>query len=648
MGASLSCPVYLDNGEFFMNSSNIVSYTFGNITNAFQTPVAINSTAIVGFDWTQPYPGSRKDGHNAYLTVAHELAVSPSIVENATTVLSSLTFDIPSSMSSAGGSQPLPMDPSWYICRHVFITTKPEAKAVVDGGDKKCNFLSQACQADLKTSLTKNWGKAAEGTMCSSLVFDSIPSSCQDSYGFARQDVMGLDAAFLADSSLNTAQTNRDQQRYTWRIGTGYHDPGDARAYELAANRTYLIANVWGYSQSSKSKQVPEVSFGCLSSGAKYVPPPVAPPPSSPSSTKTTSSSTSTTAPTQTSVPNNAAFSEDFSSGSTSQLKSYGGSFDASSKALVGSNSAGGKALVNSNFGNFLFEADITLPSSSGNAGLVFRVSNPGSGPDSYNGYYAGIDGTGSVIIGRASNDWTPLGGTPVAIAANVVHHLKVQAVDKTLDIFVDNMSTAKLSVTDSTYTTGMNGVRVYNTGATFDNIQISPLAFSEDFSSDTMAKWTTFDGSYKVTSNVAAVSASNSAKALTTNLSFQNLIITADISIDSTSTGNGGFIFRVSNAAAGADSYNGYYAGIGNGFVVLGRADNNWNELYNFQGADIKLGQKHRLMVRTSGDLISVFVDDLNTPRIVVRDGKYTSGSSGLRAYSTTMSVSNLQIYRG
>jgi len=52
--------------------------------------------------------------------------------------------------------------------------------------------------------------------------------------------------------------------------------------------------------------------------------------------------------------------------------------------------------------------------------------------------------------------------------------------------------------------------------------------------------------------------------------------------------------------------------------------------------------------MVRTSGDLISVFVDDLNTPRIVVRDGKYTSGSSGLRAYSTTMSVSNLQIYRG
>ncbi|KAF7157661.1 hypothetical protein CNMCM5623_002035 [Aspergillus felis] len=619
MGSALNSPIYIDYGEFFLNSSNILAVPYGDVTAAFKAPVAVHSTAIDGFDWTQPYPGSHRDGHTAYLEVAQEMPLSASIVQNATTVLSSLTFGIPDSMSSGG--QPVAMDPSWYICRHVFISTKPEAKRAVDGGSK-CDFLSQACQADLKTSLTRDWGKAADGTMCAALGFDPIPPSCQDSFGFARQDVMAFDAAFLADPALGPVQTSKEQQQYSWRIGTGYHDPGDARAYAMAANRTYLVATVWGYSQSAKSSQVPGVSFACLSSGASYVPPPPGPPSS------------------------NVAFGDDFSSGSMAPWKTYGGSFDASSGALVGSQSFGGKALVNPNFGDFLYETDVTLPSTSGNAGLVFRVSNPSIGADAYNGYYAGIS-TSGVFLGRASNSWTPLSSSSADLAANKVHHVKVQAMNKALDIFVDDMSKAKVSVTDGTYSSGMNGVRVYDTGATFDNIRITPLAFSDDFSSGTMGKWTTIDGNYQVSSHAAVLSASPGARALATAVTFKDLIYEADVSIDSTVNGNGGFIFRVSNAKAGGpDSYNGYYAGIGNGYVVLGFADYGWNELKNVQAADIKPGQKHHLMIRTSGDSISVYVNDLNTPRMVVKNGKYSAGLSGLRAYMTTMSVSNVRIY--
>ncbi|KAF5858683.1 hypothetical protein ETB97_003898 [Aspergillus alliaceus] len=642
MGAALTSPVYIDYDEFFIRSSNILAVPYENVTAAFKTPIAIHSTAIDGFDWTQPYPGSRRDGHTAYLEIAQEMPLSASIVENATTVLSSLTFGIPDSMSSGG--QPLAMDPSWYICRHVFISTRPEVKLAVDGGSK-CNFLSQACQADLKTSLTQDWGKVANGTMCSALGFDAIPPSCQDSFGFARQDVMAFDAAFLANTTLGPVQTNKEQHQYSWRIGTGYHNPGDARAYALAANRTYLVATVWGYSQSATPIRVPEVSFGCLSSGASYIPPPPAPPLST--TTTTTASTSPTSAPTETPIPNNVAFGDDFSSGSMAQWKTYGGSFDASSGALVGSTSLGGKALVNTNFKNFLFEADVMLPSTSGNAGLLFRVSNPSIGADAYSGYYAGIDASGSVVLGRASNSWTRLGSSPADMASNKVHHVKVQAMDKALDLFVDDMSKAKVSVMDGMYTSGMNGVRVYDTGATFDNIQITPLAFSDDFSSGTMGKWTTVDGKYQVSSNAAVLSASPIAKALTTDVTSKDLIYEADVSIDSSSAnGNGGFIFRVSNAKAGPDSYNGYYAGIGNGLVVLGRADNNWNELKMIQAADIKEGQKHHLVIRTSGDSISVYVDDLNTPRIMVKDGKYSAGLSGIRAYMTTLSVSNVRIY--
>ncbi|KAF7585362.1 hypothetical protein BBP40_011114 [Aspergillus hancockii] len=486
----------------------------------------------------------------------------------------------------SSGGQLLAMDPSWCICRHVFISTRPEVKLAVDGSSK-CNFLSQA---DLKTSLTQDWGKVANGIMCSALGFDAIPPICQDSFGFAHQDVMAFDAAFLANTTLGPVQTNKEQHQYSWRIGTGYHGPGDARAYALAANRTYLVATVWGYSQSATPIRVPEVSFGCLSSGASYIPPSPAPPLST--TTTTTASTSPTSAATETPIPNNVAFGDDFSSGCMAQWKSYGGSFDASSGVLVGSTSLGGKALVNTNFKNFLFEADVMLPSTSGNAGLLFRVSNPSVGADAYSGYYAGIDASGSVVLGRASNSWTRLGSSPADMASNKVHHVKVQAMDEALDLFVDDMSKA-----------------------------------SDDLSSGTMGKWTTVDGKYQVSSNAAVLSASPIAKALTTDVTSKDLIYEADVSIDSSSAnGNGGFIFRVSNAKAGPDSYNGYYAGIGNGLVILGRADNNWNGLKMIQAADIKEGQKHHLVIRTSGDSISVYVDDLNTPRMVVKDGKYSA----------------------
>jgi hypothetical protein len=641
MGSLLNSPIFIDYGEFFMNGSNILSVPYQNVTAAFTTPVAINSTTVNGFDWTQPYPGSSKDGHTVYLKVAQEMALPESIVENATTVLSSLTFGIPDSMIS--GSQPLAMDASWYICRHVFISTKPEVKLAVDGGSN-CGFLSNTCQADLKASLTRDWGNAADGTMCSALGFDPIPPSCQDSFGFARQDVMAFDAAFLANTTLAPVQTSKEQQQYSWRIGTGYHDPGDTRAYASAANRTYLLATVWGYSQDSESRQVPEVSLSCLSSGTSYGPPSSGSPP--PTTTTTTATSSSTSSPTQTSISSNAAFNDDFSSGSMAQWTIYDGSFDASSGELVGSNSFGGKALVNSQYDNFIYQVDVTIPSSSGNAGLIFRVTDPGVGADSYNGYYAGIS-TSGVFVGRVSNSWSQLGSATKDLGVNQAHHIKIEVVDAILNIFVDDMNSPLVSVTDDTYTKGMNGVRVYGMDATFDNVRINPLIFRDEFSSGSMSKWTTIDGQYQVSSNVAEVTASPAAKAVITGVTSQNIIYEADVSIDSTPNGNGGMIFRVSNAKPGADTYNGYYVGIGIGYVVFGFADTNWNEIRRVEAADIVDGQVHHLVTQTLGDSISIFVDDLNTPRMVVKDDKYSyAGLNGVRGYTTTMSVSNVRIY--
>ena len=189
---------------------------------------------------------------------------------------------------------------------------------------------------------------------------------------------MGFDATFLANSTLAPAQASNEQQQFSWRIGTT-----PAMLVPMPRAPTAHILSL----PSGATVKVPEVSFSYLSSGASYVPPsPGSPPPMM--TTTTTSSSSPTPSPTKTSISSNSAFCNDFSSGSMAQWTTYGGSFAASSSALVGSNSIGGKALINSNYENFLYEVDVTLPSTSGNAGLIFCVTNPGDDADAYNGYF--------------------------------------------------------------------------------------------------------------------------------------------------------------------------------------------------------------------------------------------------------------------
>jgi len=188
MGAQISSPYYLIDGQFFMNGSNIVTSDWINIFNAFWSAVATKSTPITGYDWTKAFPGTSLSRHSVNLTLSQEMHISEDIVEDATTVLSSLSFG-----TSAGimvdQAQPKTMDQSWFVCRHVFISTKPEVKQAVDGG-AACSFLPSTCQTDLKTSLTQDWGQLDATYMCGALVFDPIPSSCVDSFGFAHQDVM--------------------------------------------------------------------------------------------------------------------------------------------------------------------------------------------------------------------------------------------------------------------------------------------------------------------------------------------------------------------------------------------------------------------------------------------------------------------------
>ena len=54
-----------------------------------------------------------------------------------------------------------------------------------------------------------------------------------------------------------------------------------------------------------------------------------------------------------------------------------------------------------------------------------YRTSLATTGTDAYRGYYAGITGSGRVVLGKADNNWTQLASAAVTVRPNTRHHLR-------------------------------------------------------------------------------------------------------------------------------------------------------------------------------------------------------------------------------
>lgn len=169
---------------------------------------------------------------------------------------------------------------------------------------------------------------------------------------------------------------------------------------------------------------------------------------------------------------------DDFADGNSIGWTTYDGDWsvvDGHFKAAAPA-SSGGMALMNTNFTSLVFDADVIISAADldGHAGVVFRVTSPGNGTDEYDGYYAGIKLTGEVILGTADGGWTELKSAQMDVSADTQYHIRVSAVGSDISVFVGDMDTAKITVTDNTYSDGQDGVRVYAAEALFDNISLA------------------------------------------------------------------------------------------------------------------------------------------------------------------------------
>lgn len=179
------------------------------------------------------------------------------------------------------------------------------------------------------------------------------------------------------------------------------------------------------------------------------------------------------------------ALAFDFDDDATTGLSWYGGGWWAHDGALRTSPTGGApgfKALVEGvACADVRIEADVTPPPA-GDAGVVFRVSRPSIGADAYEGYYAGVNADGRVVLGVADGrSWTQLGESPHAVPLDRATRLSVTARGPRIEVRLDNGTDPVLVVDDTRWTTGQVGVRTYcadgdRAYAMFDNLRVTPL----------------------------------------------------------------------------------------------------------------------------------------------------------------------------
>ena len=172
-------------------------------------------------------------------------------------------------------------------------------------------------------------------------------------------------------------------------------------------------------------------------------------------------------------------FVTDFNNGTDTGWARYGGNFSFSDgRYLLNNSGTNGKAMGGDAFWtDGALEADVQI-NSSGNAGLMFRTTNPDyTGPDDALGYYVGLDTGGSVLLGRMSNSWTMLTNKSMTVTMNTWYHLKVIMEGGLLSVFVNDLITPKFTRMDTNFPRGQIGVRAFQCNAQFDNVTFSNSA---------------------------------------------------------------------------------------------------------------------------------------------------------------------------
>ncbi len=137
---------------------------------------------------------------------------------------------------------------------------------------------------------------------------------------------------------------------------------------------------------------------------------------------------------------------------------------------------------------DYVLEGVVMLKGEGGNAGLLFRVNDPGPGFDQMRGYYVGFD-TKRLYLGKMANNWQPLAACDLArldcrVVPGVWNLIRVAAEGPRIRVWFNRMHPSadtecglRIDYTDrkDPILAGNVGLRAHRTEAWFDNVVVLP-----------------------------------------------------------------------------------------------------------------------------------------------------------------------------
>ncbi|KAI1190977.1 glycosyl hydrolase [Nemania serpens] len=160
----------------------------------------------------------------------------------------------------------------------------------------------------------------------------------------------------------------------------------------------------------------------------------------------------------------------------------------------------------------------------------------------------------------------------------------------------------------------------------------IAPVAMlvKDNFADGKAVGWKHYNDGFSVV-NQQLTSSGAAVAMLDTN--FGDLVYDATVSVAGPGA-EAGLLFRATNVSDGLTKLNGYYAKIsGSGSVSLEKVVNGASSVLGQADAAVTTGTEHRLSVTALASEISVFVDDLQIPKIKLADDSFSTGADGVRS---------------
>jgi signal transduction histidine kinase len=146
------------------------------------------------------------------------------------------------------------------------------------------------------------------------------------------------------------------------------------------------------------------------------------------------------------------------------------------------SDERGAKLMTGSvDWSNYSVEADVLLLGQYGDAGLIIRGSDEETGVDAYDGYMAGLrDLDNTLMMGRADYGWKEYAAKTIAprVFAEQWYHVKFLAFDCDFAVSATSQQgeTTTIAIRDpGCIKSGRLGLKSYNTGALWKNVEIRP-----------------------------------------------------------------------------------------------------------------------------------------------------------------------------